>query len=67
MPCSFNLNDIQKVFDTSKNYTITLSGKDLNIILSALEIPMMPENDFLDACDKVTKKITQKNCTEVCR
>lgn len=67
MPRSFSLNDSQKVFDTNKNYTITLSGKDLNVILSALEIPLAPKIDFLSACDEITKKLTQKNCAEVRR
>jgi len=51
------LNDVKKVFDENKKYRIELDGRDLNVILSALELPIIPDDDFMKTCFNLHEKI----------
>lgn len=49
------VDDIKKVFDEKKNYSV--SGRDLNVCLAALDIPICPSIGFIDLCIEVGESV----------
>lgn len=60
MVSRFDVKDIPKIFKNDKIYEMKLSGRDLNIIIAALEIPIIPTTEFEEECEKVRKKLIPK-------
>lgn len=60
MPGVTRAKDIKQLFNKNKKYVVELTGKELNVVFSALDIPLCPAEDFVDECIDVSQKLKTK-------